>query len=378
MIINYYHNWLIGREIVANKIVLIGYLSGYGGAQRALTVVANGLARLGNEVSIISFQDDQNTAYDIEDNVKIVYIPDQRGSRFYKMIRRFFKLRTALVEIKPDICISFWLQPAIYTAIICKFLKIKTVYSERSNPKGGAYKGLAGVFRGLFLRYMDGYVFQTNVAKKCFSKSIQNKSTVIQNPVHIGNVGNTKELDKRKVIVNVGRLHHQKNQFLLINSFSKITDKFPEYKLEIYGDGELRNELENHISKLDLENKVILKGTTNQIYKEIKNSSLFILSSDYEGMPNALLEAMALGIPCISTNYDPGGVEEIIKNGHNGLICAKNSVDQLAEAIQFMLSNPHESNRMGENAKNISKTNSIENIMIQWNEYINKIIEGTK
>lgn len=351
------------------KIVFLGFLPGFGGAEKSMIMTANGLSELGNDVTIISFKDN-NVVYEIDNRVKYIFIPDHTGKKIKKQFYRFLDLKAKLAKIKPDIVISFWLQPAIFVAILSKFMGFKTIYSERGDPTDKEYKGFLGILRFIFLNLTDGFVFQTQGAKECFSKSIQKKSVVINNPVYIGYNDYRIPKIRRKIIVNVGRLHRQKNQQLLINAFAKISDIFPDYNLEIFGDGELREVLIEQIEQLHLQNRVILKGTTKNLLSEIADASLFVLSSDYEGMPNALMEAMALGLPCISTDCKPGGARELINSGKNGLIVKRNSVEELAKAMEFMLKNKEEAEMMGKNAKEICNTHSFKKIIYKWEEFV--------
>jgi glycosyltransferase involved in cell wall biosynthesis len=359
------------------KIVFLGFFPGFGGAEKSMIMIANGLAKLGNSVTIISLKDN-NIVYEIDKKINYIFIPDHRGTKIRKQFNRFLNLKSKLVEIKPNLVISFWLQPAIFAAILSKFIGFKTIYSERGDPTDKEYSGILGLLRYVFLKFVDGFVFQTEGAKKCFSKSIQTRGTIISNSVCIKYDDYNIPPERRKIIVNVGRLHEQKNQKLLINAFAKITKLFPEYTLNIYGDGELKGELEAQIRELNIDNRVQLKGTTNKLFDEIVDASLFVLSSDYEGMPNALLEAMALGIPSISTDCKPGGAREILVNGENGLLVERNSVNELARAIQFMLSHPDEAEKMGIEAKRICNTHSVDSIYAMWEEYTAKIMRGSR
>jgi GalNAc-alpha-(1->4)-GalNAc-alpha-(1->3)-diNAcBac-PP-undecaprenol alpha-1,4-N-acetyl-D-galactosaminyltransferase len=356
------------------NIVFIGFLSAYGGAEKSMVMIANELANLGNEVTIISLKDN-NVVYEIGDNIKYLYIQDKKANRIKNLFSRFLDLKKTLVEIKPDLVISFWLQPAILSTILSKFIGFKTIYSERGDPTDKEYNGLLGIVRSICFKFVDGFVFQTEGAKNCFQKSVQKKGTIINNPVYIKyNDFEIPQL-RRNVIVNVGRFHEQKNQKLLINAFAKVSDIFPEYKLEIYGDGDLKGNLNDQIKKLNLNNKVVLKGTTDNLFEEIVDANLFVLSSDYEGMPNALMEAMALGIPCISTDCKPGGARELIEHSVNGLISKRLSEKDLFESIKYMLENPTEAEIMGIKAKDICNTHSVKSIIKMWEEYIKRVIE---
>lgn len=355
------------------KIVLLGYLPGFGGAERSLCMLANELSRIGHDVTLISIKDNK-VVYNINKEVNYKFIQDRGEKKVTIHLNRFISLKKILVDIKPDIVISFWLQPAIFSAILSKFIGFKTIYSERGDPTDKEYKGKLGILRNIFFNMINGFVFQTNGARQCFSQNIQQKSIVIHNPVYIDYNRYDIPTDRRKVIVNVGRLHEQKNQKLLINSFNKIKDRFPEYKLEIYGEGKLENELKEYITQLNLDKRVILKGTTKNLFDKIIDASIFVLSSDYEGMPNALMEAMSLGLPCISTDCSPGGARELINHKENGILCEVGNEEDLSRCIEFIINNPITASYIGNNAKKICLTHSTNIIFNQWNDYIEELL----
>lgn len=358
------------------KIVFVGFLHGYGGAERSMINVANGLVNMGNDVTIISLKSN-NVVYEIDKKINYIFIPDTKSIKINKQLSRLLNLKKQLKTIKPDVVISFWLQSAIFTAIISKFIRFKNIYSERGDPTDEEYRGLLGLLRNIFSKSIDGFVFQSAGAKACFPEAIQKKSIIIHNAVIVGSIDHPSPNKRRKVIVGVGRLHEQKNHKLLINSFAKVSAFFPEYTLEIYGEGPLKNRLLAQIERLGLKNKVVLKGATRLLHDEIKDASLFVLTSDYEGMPNALLEAMALGLPCISTDCKPGGVREIIEHGINGIIVNRNSTEELACAIQDLINNPDKAETLSRNAKEGSSLYSPQKIYDLWDDYIESVIEGT-
>ena len=165
---------------------------------------------------------------------------------------------------------------------------------------------------------------------------------------------------------------------MLIEAFSLISFKFPEYVLEIYGDGDLKEDLIYLVNKLQLKDKVFIKAPTSQIHSMISNASLFVLSSDYEGMPNALLEAMALGVPCISVDWKPGAVNEFMIHNYNGIIVPNNNKIELSKAIQYILNNPEKAKFLGENAKSIINDLSLDNYTKSWLKFLNNYLSHVK
>lgn len=178
---------------------------------------------------------------------------------------------------------------------------------------------------------------------------------------------------RKNTIVSVGRLEEQKNQLMLIRAFSKITKEFSTYNLKIYGEGTLKDQLQREIDKLNLNEKVELCGVSNNIKEDIKDVSLFIMTSNYEGMPNALMEAMALGLPVISTDCPCGGPKFLIENETNGILIPVGDENTLVIKIKMLLSNKEFAMKIGKNARKIGKSLSPNIINKKWNDLIREV-----
>ena len=218
-------------------------------------------------------------------------------------------------------------------------------------------------------RYADKVVFQTEGAQQFFDKKTIRKSTIIPNPIVIP------ELRwigfDAKTIVSVGRLHVRfKRQDVLLKSFRKVLDAYPDYKLVLYGDGPDRKSLEQLAKELSMDGSVEFKGKVANVMKIIADEGIFVLSSDSEGMPNALMEAMALGMPVISTDCEPGGAKALIQNGVNGIIVPRGDVDRLAEAIIFYIENKEKADQYGLSARQSMKSYSPNIIICKWSELL--------
>ena len=352
------------------RIALIGYLHGNGGAERQITMLANSLTPTHEVFFIITGAN--NERYPISVDVHKVDITGKEQGKL-AIIRRYYALRKVLLAIKPEVTIHYNLQSAYFSVTYPQKARGKIIYSERGDPYDDEYSGLLGVIRKYAIKRIDGFVFQTEGARDFFDEYIRNRSTVIHNPLSISPTKQKFPVVRDKRIVSVGRLHPQKNQRLLINAFAKIAPDFTDYSLEIYGDGPLKEDLEKLIEEKDLKGQVQLLNARKDIFNAIKNAAMFVLSSDYEGMPNALMEAMALGMPCISTDCRPGGARALIKNGENGIIVPCGNETTLAEKMAYLLKNPEVAKNYGEKATHIAESHTPDAIFKQWEDYIERI-----
>ena len=350
------------------KLLFVGYLHGFGGAEKMQINLANAMAEKGHEVLFISLAEN-NLKYTLSEKVKYKFIKDKGKNKMTILLNRYFNLKALLSSKEHDLSVHFWLQSAYMCAFMSDKIANKTIYCERSDPYDKEYSGFLGKIRNLSFKRIRGFVFQSKGARNYFGEKVQNKSCIIFNPVFIKKEDFQISLVREKRIVTVGRLHEQKNQKLLIEAIKMLPSKYDNYIIEIYGDGPLEEELQKLIIKYNLSKRIILRGTFKDIHKRIVNASLFILTSDYEGMPNALMEAMALGLPCISTDCRPGGAKELIKNKENGIIIPCNDKLALVEAIKFMLENQSIANKMGEKAKEIIDIANPEQIYKMWEKF---------
>ena len=221
----------------------------------------------------------------------------------------------------------------------------------------------------------DGVIFQTDRAAKFYSDLIECESKVIHNAV--GNEWVYHEYPRdniRNTISAIGRLCDQKDYVTLIQAFEIVHRVYRDYNLEIYGEGPDKAKIENLIEYLNLQNCVMLKGVCKNAIQRIADTRMFVLSSKYEGMPNALMEAMGVGLPVISTDC-PNGPAELIENGINGMLVPVGDVQTLAKAIIYLIENPKKAEAMGKNARTILKTHSIETQANKYREFARYIVE---
>lgn len=286
-------------------------------------------------------------------------------------------LRKVIKAQHPDIVLTMTVPLCVYTVPALFGLKVKHVISERTAPSRSATKGMTRVLSRLLMRTANGYVFQTAEARDYYGGRIANNSAVIPNPLFDTDQMPVIQYDGEdtKTIVTAGRLNEVKNHPMLIESFKDISERYPDYKLIIYGSGPEKTNDEKLVKKLGLMGKVKLPGSTNNIIEALYNTSMFILTSNYEGMPNALMEAMALGLPCISTDCPCGGPRELIKDGENGMLVPVGDKAALVKAIENLIEDRKMALRMGLKALEIRNTYSMDVICKQWQEFFKKVVE---
>lgn len=337
-----------------------------GGSQRVAIILAKWLSNHNNPTSIISLIPTNKKGYDMS------------GIDFYQVPNRgiVVHLRKLVKRLAFDCVISMGVPISVYTVPACFGLHVKHIISERNDPSHFAGKKITKILSRLMMKHGDGFVFQTKDAMEFYKYRESNKNVaIIKNPllIDVEKYNSSSNKLPEKTIVSVGRLVGQKNHRVLIEAFSKVCQEYNEYRLVIWGDGPMRIELKNQIHSLNLDEKVFLPGNTYDVFHEIENSSVFVLSSDFEGMPNSLIEAMAMGLPCISTDCPCGGPRELIKDGENGLLVPVGDAEGIAAAIKRILSNDSFASRLRANAKQIAIKLNPDVICREWYSFIEQV-----
>lgn len=348
-----------------------------GGAERVMTVLASGLASRGHAVTMVTdYASDDD--FPLHERVQRVIFGGKlhkitTKGRIRRTLSRIAKLRRLCVQRDADILISFVEDANSRALLATRGLKTKNLISVRVDPEQLLQDFTKRLQIKLLYPMADGCVFQTETARQAMPAKLQKKSRVIPNPIsHIfydacGCPG------AEKKVVSCGRLMEQKRFDLLVDAFSRICDEFPGYSLEIYGRGLDRKTLQAKIEETGKQDRIRLMGHSGNVPEAIKNASLFVLSSDYEGLPNALMEAMALSLPVVSTDCAGGGARFLIDHGENGLLVPCGDADALADAIRKSLADPVAAKHRGEQAAQKAKTFTTENVVTQWEAYITRI-----
>lgn len=352
------------------KIVFFDGTLMQGGAERVISILSRYMNRENYDVTILLYYNEE-VFYEIDSNVKIISVIEKTGSK--NIVRNLFWIRTYFKQ-NADIILSF-LAPFNMLAIVANLgLNTPIVVADRNDPRKIPKKYILRKLRDFLYLFASGVVIQTNHNKAYFSKKIQDKSIVIYNPVDLEEKkGFAINTPSEKRIVSVGRLMKQKNQIMLIKAFSEFLKFHQDYSLTIYGDGPERDSLEQFVSEQELTNNVFLPGSVKNVHEQIANAEFFVLSSDFEGMPNALIEAMCIGLPCISTKVS--GATDLIQDGINGDLVEIGDCKMLLDRMLRLANNKQLRTYYSNNAIKLNDELSSEKIVKQWLEYLSTIWE---
>lgn len=343
------------------KIVFVTEYLGDGGAEREITAFASAFAKMGQEVHIVRSKGLEKD-YELDPRVCLHYIPlvpRVKNTRF-RVLSKWRNVVPKLRRLRADILLPVNLSPPYYPCLrlAAMFSGTKLLYAVRNNlEKKYVDEKNRKRWRNA-ARAADGIWIQTEAQRMFFPKRMQKKIFVVSNILD-GHFLSIPSRERKTIcrFISVGRLHPQKNQKMLIEAFAEMVSRTgnSQATLAIYGrvnpaDPSIKEELETLIHCNHLEERIFLPGRIQEIEKKYEEADVFVFSSDYEGMPNALMEAMAAGLPCISTDC-PTGPSALIENGENGLLVPVGDVEAMAFAMQYVVEHPQEADRLGRAAK---------------------------
>lgn len=345
-----------------------------GGAERFIATFASYLADNGYNIHVLCYEKTEKD-YPISPKVKLHMMPKEELSIKGK-INRIFDMREVLNDINPDIVIPF-----IDTVVICAwfatlFRQIKFIYTVRVSPWHESGTNFSKRMRKIISRTADAIMIQNNEQGKFFSDVNMNKLYVVPNPVHdkFKNLKKDRYTPEINRIIMIGRLEKQKNIPLALKAISDLKSEYPKLKLDIYGEGSLKLELQTLINNMNLTDQCKLRGRTTEVEMVLNSADLYLMTSDYEGMPNSLIEAMAMGVPCISSDCKTGPADLII-SGQNGYLFNVGDLYDLENHIKKMLSDTDKAILMGRRAREtILKRFDIKDTFIAFE----RMIEGIR
>lgn len=390
-----------------------------GGAERVICNLAEYFYSEGYRVTMVTKVRDEKE-YELNPGIKRIIADitpeEETASRIRNLFARIAKLKRIWKEVKPDVIVSFIRKNNLMAIASAAPLGIPVIVSVRSAPerelKGFGFKTISF----LLFRQAAGVVLQTKEAYNFFPGYIRAKAVVLPNSINpdflkeseklalernsdINGASNEKPekvaventniiceepmvIDSRvvfskreKKIITVGRIDDNKNQRMLVEAYAKIAGHYPEWSLELIGDGSGRKLLEEYVYTLPCKDRISFTGAVDDVARRMSEASIFVLPSKIEGMPNALIEAMVMGIACISTDCPCGGPRDLIATDEtNGILVPVDNVDAMAMALKRLITNDTLRESMGDNARKIIATLHPDMVNKQWKNYIENVI----
>lgn len=356
----------------------IGSLS-KGGAERVFVNLAEYFHREGCRVVMVT-QYKKEDEYLLEEGVERILsdIEEEKvsSSRVLNFFRRLNKLHAIWKTQKPDLVLSCVGKNNFMTVVTTMGTKTKPVVSVVGEAKEEYPTRVMRLLADLLFSRAAGVVLQTERSRSFFCKKVGKKAVILPNSLNPDFIRPRYEGEREKRIVSVGRTDANKNHEMQLRAFAALQDRYPDYELAVYGDGELRSSIEELACKLGVADRVLLPGVVPDVARRIERAALFLLTSYSEGVSNALIEALALGLPVIATDVPSGGTRELIEDGVNGLIIPAGDQRALEEAVDRILGDPVFARKIGTEAAKIQEKLSPERVNALWRAYFEGIIQS--
>lgn len=370
---------LAKEKKIANARTLAFYIGSLdkGGAERVFVNLAEYFQNRCYQIVMVT-QYRKAEEYALADGIKRVISDitpqETTKSRLINFYRRVRKLHRIWKEEKPDLVLSCVGKNNFMTIVTTMFTKTKPVVSVVGEAKEEYPGRMMKFLANLLFPYASGVILQTERSRDFFSKKISKTAVILPNSLNPLFMRKRFQGERDKRIVSVGRLDANKNHEMMVRAFAALSDKYPEYTLTIYGEGELRGALQKLIGSFGLEDRVFLPGVIPDVADQIEKAALFLLTSYSEGISNALIEAMALGLPVIATDVPSGGTQELIRHGINGLVIPAGDGKALIESMDKVLSDKELAERLGLEAHKIQERLAPDKVNEQWREYFEKLL----
>ncbi|MDC0358381.1 glycosyltransferase family 4 protein [Oligoflexia bacterium] len=353
-----------------------------GGAERIVTTLANYWSEKGWQVTILTF-DNGSTPPFYTLNEQVIHIPLNVGTAAFPLLKKLLsipgiirQLRLAIKKAEADTVIAFMDQANILTALAARKLPVNVLVSERVHPAMSSIvlpekffltRFVMESVRNFAYGFADHVVLLSEHSKTYYPKALHKKIAVIPNPV-LTHSEPAPDLELRgPCVLAMGRLTAQKNFPLLISAFKNVADRQPDWRLVIVGEGEQRSALEEQIAALNLTGRILLPGLTKTPLGVLKQAEIFVLSSDWEGFPNVLCEAMLCGKACVATDCLTGP-SEIIEHEQNGLLVPAGDRSALETTLESLMVDADLRGHLGANASEALERFNIEHVASRWEE----------
>lgn len=345
-----------------------------GGAERVIATISNCLVEAGHSVAIAMLKGTVSE-YQLDGRVKLIAGNLQPG---YKNAAKALEFYVDAVEgFRPDAVLSFTAKPNLIACVARLLGKVDVclLVSERADPLSRR-KYVQGLYNRVY-RIADCCICQSSRIASYYKERLGRCPVeVIENPLDVASIPNKLSDINGNYIFTAGRLCEQKRQDLAIKAFSLIADEYPEFSLKICGVGDCLEQLQSLSDSLACGNRVVFEGSVPNVMKKYSDAAAFIFTSEFEGFPNALIEAVASGFPVITTDFSPGIASSIVVDGENGYVVPCGDVLAIASAIRKVIDGSIDRRYLMRCSEGVRERFSTELIADKWINVIHKLKEG--
>ncbi|MCR5798879.1 MAG: glycosyltransferase [Lachnospiraceae bacterium] len=339
-----------------------------GGTERVISVLANHAASLGQKVTIMMIADDR-VEYKLDDRINVICVSKATGGSLIGRLKRLSAMRKVIKESDGAGVIAMGSSAGLFTLLATMGLENPVVVSERNPPNRLNLKPISRpmkFIREFLYSRASKVVLQTEDSKECFGSKAVANATTIMNPLTDDIFSYDTSGEREYTILSAGRFVDYKAFDFLIDSFAEFSKTHPEYKLKIFGKGDLEDELKAQIDGLGLNDKALMCGFSNDLYSELIKGGMFVSPSRLEGISNALMEALALGIPVIATDCPVGGSRMCIENNVNGILVPVDDKEAMVKAMCKVADDREFRDSIVSKAKERSHDWAVDAIWKQW------------
>lgn len=365
------------------KIVFLISALTAGGAERVSTILCNAWAARGDKVTLISTYSGRGTPfYALSSRIETVFLADEAGimpKTLRGYMHRLLTLRRIILARNPDVIVSFLPNVNVAAILAMARTRIPLIVCERNDPSSRSPLDPWELASRIIFRFADMLTVQTEAVavKAAVRYPGVSRVRIVPNPlapavpVHIDKAG-----QQRKILLSLGRLADQKGIDTVIRAFAGLAPRYPDWDLHIYGEGPLSGVLESLAATLQMQGRVEFKGVTAEPVKVMAGADLFVMASKHEGFPNALLEAMSMGMACLVTDC-PSGPKEITRDGRDALLVPLNDHRAFADALSALMSDASLRHSLGQRAReSIRERFSLESVLVRWDTLFAEVTAG--
>ncbi len=367
-----------------NVFVLLSSL-GSGGAERVAVGLANAWAQRSMQVTLMpthsNFDGSSFYAIDERVNVRPLVEPGRTGrvgEKYWGFFARLYRLRRLLVRARADVVVAFLPNVNIATILATTGTGIPSVVGERSDPSIQPMGAFWRFACWALYRFANALTVQTSAVARKIPSTFGGvrRIEVMPNPLPAGLLAHEHRPDRdaqRRVLLSLGRLAPEKQVGQIIDVFSRLAVEHADWDLHVYGEGTLEAQLRDQVAALGLQERVSFKGPTRQPWLAMEDADLFVMNSRFEGFPNALLEAMGVGLPCVAADC-PSGPREISREGQDALLFAPDDLDTMRRHLHTLMDDIAARERLGRQARtSVSQRYSLESVLARWDSLLSTV-----